>query len=190
MTQAMYAVHNTARGRHNRHHRAAAATHRGMKQHIGDGQHRLIRGRPVFLTEEMFQKYLPDLQARAAAHLLEVRTMDGRKVDLSTLEVQAAPALPPMPHFPPNSIANDEKRLGKEVIPPYVGDDQHSLPNVLPPGQLPEVLQKLADDEAAAQQVETELSEMGEDETTDGPDDETATSPEDAVSSGGKGSVP
>jgi hypothetical protein len=153
---AKYFVHNAARSRHNRSLRAAAASHQGLKQYIGGGQHRLIRGRPVALTEEKLKEYLDELKEKFAAGLIHVTTTDGHHVDLETLEVVKGIPSPPMPSFPTDSAAND-KPWG-EKIPPYVGDDQNSLPAVLPEGKLPEVLETKAAEERAAAEAEDEAA--------------------------------
>lgn len=198
--ETRYQVLNTCRGRHNRTARAMLPTHRGMKLHLNGGEHRIVRARPLILTENQFQKHLIELKAKASAQLIEVRTMDGRKVDLDTLEASAPQAIPPLPHPPLDSVALDKNAGMGEIIPPYVGDDQNSLPNVLPPGQIPEVLRKKAIEEAAEAQAKAEAAEHVGPETEDDAkidaalealatdDDEgSATSGQEEVSSGEKG---
>jgi hypothetical protein len=174
---AKYFVHNAARSRHNRSLRAAGATHQGLKQYIGGGQHRLIRGRPVALTEEKFQEYLPELKEKLAAGLIHVKTADGHHIDLETLEVAKGIPSAPLPKFPLDSAAND-KPWG-EKIPPYVGDDQNSLPAVLPEGKLPEVLEKKAAEERAVAEAEDEavlkaITDTGDEEVDPTDDTELA----------------
>lgn len=115
-----YAIHNTVRGRHNRAQRAAQPQHHRFKHYIA-GQ-RLIRGRPLTITEEQFQAGLADIKAKAAVGILEVRTPDGRLLDLETMQpVAPAPPSPPLPNPPDDSIAND-KPWG-ETIPRYPGEE-------------------------------------------------------------------
>lgn len=118
---ATYAIHSTVRSRHNRTQRAGQPVHHRFKQHIGSGQRRLIRGRPLHLTEEEFTKHLDEIKAKAAAGILEVRTMDGRKLDLSTMRPVGPAAAPPLPK-PPLDSAADDRPWGQEV-PPLPGDE-------------------------------------------------------------------
>jgi hypothetical protein len=117
-----FLIHSTVRGRHNRTQRAAQPAHHRFKQYIGDQQLRLIRGRPLALTEEAFQKALPEIKAKAALGILEVRTPGGERIDLETLQ-PVAPAAPsaPLPNPPADSIANDQP--WGETIPRYAGDE-------------------------------------------------------------------
>ncbi|HEU4635663.1 MAG TPA: hypothetical protein VFS41_05750, partial [Edaphobacter sp.] len=133
-----YNVHNVARGRGNRISRAGLPTHRGMKQYIGKAQARLVRSRPVLLTEAELLRDLEDLRARAALHLIEVRTTDGRLVDLSTLTPGEVAPSPKLPHPLLDSVANDIQGVG-EKMEPQLGDDG-SLPHILSPGEKPELL--------------------------------------------------
>lgn len=116
-----YAVHSTVRGRHNRTLRAQSPVHHTLTQHLAGGDYRLVRGRPVQLTEEKFQLLLPELREKAAAGILEVKTLDGRLVDLTTLETSTLPAPVPAPHPPLDSIAND-KPAGNPM-PQFPGGD-------------------------------------------------------------------
>jgi hypothetical protein len=127
-----YAIHNVTRGRHNRTQRAAAAQHPRFKQHIGPGQVRLLRGRPLILSDDALQAHLEELRTKVAAGLVEVRTLDGRKVDLATLAAGPAPATPPLPRPPEDSIAND-KPWGQRM-PMHEGDlpDDPSIEPKLP----------------------------------------------------------
>jgi hypothetical protein len=100
-------IHNTIRSRHNRTQRAGAATHRGMKQYIG-GTHRVIRSQPLAMSEDVFKKHLEEIKAKAKQGLIQVKTRDGRLVDLETL----TPTTPvregnPLPQPPLDSIQND-----------------------------------------------------------------------------------
>lgn len=50
---------------------------------------------------------LEDLKKKAKMGVLEVRTSDGRLVDLSTMTAAPAPAVAPLPNPPLDSAAND-----------------------------------------------------------------------------------
>ena len=103
-----YFVHNTSRSRFNRTQRAAAPEHGGHKQYIG-GEHRLVRGRPVSLTPEMFDRHLEELKAKEKVGLITVTSPDGRPIDLETKTFKtAAPVVPPLPNKPLDSIQNDK----------------------------------------------------------------------------------
>jgi hypothetical protein len=100
--------------------------------------------------------------------------MDGRKVDLETMMAERGIPSPPLPHPVLDSIANDKNEGIGQVIPPYVGDDQSSMPHILPKGQIPEVLKKKAaeermekEDAAADAEVEAAMKSLGEDEDED-----------------------
>jgi hypothetical protein len=98
---------------------------------------RLVPERRLLITETVLRKHLEELRQKCAMHILEVRTMDGRLVDLKTLTPgPAAPAVV-QPHPRLDSVAYDTPT--GQYIPPYVGDDM-SMPSVLPPGQKPSLL--------------------------------------------------
>lgn len=103
-----FAVHSMVRSRFNRTQRAQAATHARFKQHVGSDQRRLLRNRPMLLSESDLTRDRNELLEQQRAGLLEVRTLDGRLVDLETLQI--APALPaenPRPSPILDSLAND-----------------------------------------------------------------------------------
>ncbi len=110
-----YAIHNTARARHTRGVRSTNATHRGMKQYVTTGQHRLIRGRPVIVTEEVLLTNLEELRKKNKAGILEVRTLDGRILNLDTLVPPVATFPPPLPHPPLDSVARDTQNVGNPM---------------------------------------------------------------------------
>lgn len=102
-----YHVISTSRSIRTRTVRAQNATHSGLKQFIG-GTHRLIRKRPLVLSEAEVMKYLKELREKQAIGMLEVQTPDGRLVDLITFKVAPTPVTPPKPKPPLDSIANDD----------------------------------------------------------------------------------
>jgi hypothetical protein len=59
------------------------------------------------ITEEELRAHLEELRAKQKAHVLEVRTEDGRLVDLDTLVAEAPAPLPMEPHPVLDSVAND-----------------------------------------------------------------------------------
>ncbi|MHB8815795.1 MAG: hypothetical protein ACYDAE_21390, partial [Steroidobacteraceae bacterium] len=95
------------------------------------------------------------LRQKCADHVLEVRTPDGRVVDLTTMEPGTAAPKVPLPNKLLDSVARD-KPTG-QYIPPYVGDDT-SMPQVLPPGQKPALLDERAYDAGHAAAAEAAAS--------------------------------
>lgn len=162
-TTVKYAVQSVARDVKHRTHRAQLPAHLHKKHYVLDTQTRLVAGRRLLLTEAVFQRNLAELREKAAMHILEVRTLDGRLVDLSTLEVAPAMPLPLMPHPKLDSVA-DDKQVG-QYIPPYVGDDT-AMPQVLAHGEKPELLKRAEaesalDNEAADAELDAALEAQG-----------------------------
>jgi hypothetical protein len=143
MTQ--YAVHSVVRAAAHRTHRAQLPAALRKKHYLGTEQVRLMPGRPLIITEDMLRRNLEDFRSKAALHILEVRMMDGRVVDLATLEPGPAAPTPLLPHPKLDSVA-DDKQVG-QYIPPYVGDDT-AMPQVMPPGQKPSLLTDAAEQKA------------------------------------------
>jgi hypothetical protein len=139
-----YVIHNVSRGRHNRRQRAALPANPRMKQYVGAQQQRLVRGQPLIVSEEMVKRNLEELRAKHAAHMIELRTRDGRLVDLTTLEAAPAAPVEPKPHPQLDSVANDKNFAmppGFKFVPPYVGDDA-TMPTIVPEGEKPALLQQ------------------------------------------------
>ena len=103
-----YAIHSTVRSRHNRVQRAQAAQHTRLKQYILPEQYRLVRGRPIPITEQELLKNREVLLGQQRDGVLEVRTIDGRLVDLETFKtLPAAPVQNTRPNPVLDSVAND-----------------------------------------------------------------------------------
>jgi hypothetical protein len=134
-----YALHSVVRKTAFRTHRAMAAAHVRKKQFVGDTQMRLVPARRLLIGEDVLLRNLAEIRQKAADHILEVRTLDGRLVDLSTLQPGPAAPTPLLPHPKLDSVA-DDKPTG-QYIPPYVGDD-HAMPHVLQPGEKPSLLRE------------------------------------------------
>jgi hypothetical protein len=127
-----------------------------MKQYVGDLQHRLIAGRPVLVSEEMVRRNLTELKFKAAAHMIELRTRDGRLVDLNTME--AAPPAPPtiLPHPVLDSVANDKTWKyppGWKFVPPNANADG-TMPQILKDGEKPALFSDTSMDETIAAATE------------------------------------
>lgn len=121
-----YVVHNTVRARHTRSLRVLAAQHPRQRVHVGDSQMRVVRGRPLYITEEQLRRYQAELQDKAHQGVLEVRTASGQLVDLATLKVAPPPVAPPIPHVRLDSIANDDP--GPMIRIPPAGDLDETIP--------------------------------------------------------------
>lgn len=107
MAEKLYHLMNTCRSVQTRVVRANNPTHSGLKQFIG-GTHRLIRQRPLVFSEELLLQHLDEIRKKHAIGMLEVRTPDGRLVDLETLEPGPSEPTPLKPAPLQDSIANDE----------------------------------------------------------------------------------
>ena len=162
-----YVVHSVVRKVRHRTFRAQAPAAIRRKQYIGDTQARLVPGAKMYVSEEWLKRNLLELQQKHDDRIIEVRTPDGRLVDLHTLEPAAPAPVPPKPNFLPDSVARDRK-IG-QYIPPYVGDDT-AMPQVLPAGQKPDLLTQMRDDAPKAEPVAPPAP------ASDDPDLETAVS--------------
>jgi hypothetical protein len=140
----MFHIHNTSRSRFNRALRAASPEHGGHKQYIG-GEHRLVRGRPLVMSEAQIKKHLPELAAKKAQGLIDVKTPDGLSIDLRTGRV-AQPSTPslPLPNPPLDSVQRD-KPAGN-----YRPQIQGGLPETMgtgDPSKVPDLVASAVGDE-------------------------------------------
>jgi hypothetical protein len=127
----MYYVHNVTRGRHNRTQRAGQPKHHGLKQYIGGGKYRSIRGRPIALTREQVMQHIEELVKKVDAGIFELRTQDGRIVDIRTGEAAPRGASAALPRPVLDSIANDQQNVG-EQMPQFPGGDVVGTPGTEP----------------------------------------------------------
>ena len=124
--QVRYQLISVVRSRHNRSQRAALPQAPRRKQYVGDGMLRLAHGRPLIITEEVLRKNLAEIKEKASNHILEVRTMEGKLVDLDTLQPLEGTATvdgDTHPQFQLDSIANDKNFPGLDMPPSYTNDD-------------------------------------------------------------------
>lgn len=105
-----YLVHNGSRSTATRMVRASQPRHGGHKQFVCGNDHRLVRGRPVALTEEKLQEHLEELRTKASKGLIYVTTRDGRPFDLADLKPLEARRESPLPNPPLDSAARDINR--------------------------------------------------------------------------------
>lgn len=102
-----YYLHNTSRSVHTRAQRYSAPQHGGAKQFFKES--RVLRGRPVLITDAEILAHLNELKDKAAVGLIEVRSADGRKLDLSTLQLEGKVTPSPLlPHPVLDSVKNDK----------------------------------------------------------------------------------
>jgi len=161
-----YKLCSVVRSRHNRTQRAALPVKPRRKQYVGNEMIRLAHGRPTIITGETLQKNLEEIKDKVANHVLEVRTMDDKLVDLETMEAidTAAPAGETRPQFPLDSVANDKNFPGLNMPPAYPNDDL-TPPEVLEPGQKPDLFEaaetvaREADEEAQTGEAAPEAKE-------------------------------
>lgn len=122
-----YVVHSTVRSVHTRTQRAAAPIHYRRSQFILDSQRRLMPGRPVTISQADLERNLVHLQELQALGIALVKTVDGRLMDLSTLQPVSALPAPPLPHPPLDSAKNDPPR-GQAFFPApgQAGSEAHA----------------------------------------------------------------
>jgi hypothetical protein len=108
-----YLIHSAVRGRANRTLRQAAPQHARLVQYIGPRQLRLVRGRPLTLTEEELLGCLTELQSKVTQGLIEVTTADRRPFNLQTLTAAAPSVAPPKPIVVLDSVKNDKQDVGE-----------------------------------------------------------------------------
>lgn len=104
----MYLIHNTIRDPKNRTTRAKSPGTRGLKQHIMNGQRRLVTSRPVRISEDALLAHLEELKQKANQGLVRVTLMDGTPFNLDTLTAGHQASPPPLPKPLMDSISNDK----------------------------------------------------------------------------------
>lgn len=138
-----YLIHNTTHGRHNRGQRRLNPRHNTRtRTPTGD---RVLRARPRVVYRHQLEQHIEQYRALVANGSLEIRTMDGGLVDLTTFT-----ATPTLPHQPPpkeriDTLANDTP-IGipmpqfVEGIPLELSDEaaQAALDDVPPAPALPD----------------------------------------------------
>lgn len=144
-----FAIHSVVRSRHNRTRRASVAAnnrHR-FKQFVLPQQARLVRGRPVIITEQQLMEHVDELYTKEKAGILEVRTAHAhRRVDLEKIvawrddrrelettadpeighlppaAVEPPPVEPPVPN--PVTPVDEMQHVGKDWVPPFEGAEK------------------------------------------------------------------
>jgi hypothetical protein len=132
-----YVIHSGVRKRSTRLQRQQrkAGTRPKFVQRFGGTEVTIRRARPARVTEEALLRHLEALKKAEAEGRIEVRTPDGRRVDLNTLQatgpVQVSPPLP----RPLLDSAERDIPTGGHMRP------QHGTPAVTEDAALPAVLQ-------------------------------------------------
>jgi hypothetical protein len=127
-----YYIHSTVRARHTRLARMRAPKHHDLLQHIGGL--RVRRTRPVHVPKEKLMEILPQLQKAHAEGRLELRTEDGRLVDVHTGQILGKHPMPGVQPHPLLDSAARDKPTGHKTPLYYGGDplmDPSKRPSIL-----------------------------------------------------------
>ena len=141
MAETNYLVRSVARDRTNRTVRAMQVGRRGFVQKFAGGTILVRRARPARLPEAVLKANLAEFKKAVAEHLVAVTTLDGRPVDLNTLEAgPPAAASSPRPNPPLDSAKNDKnENIGYDVPPTPEGTTMNApLPELLRKSSQPE----------------------------------------------------
>lgn len=156
-----YQIHNGSRDVQTRTVRATRPTHGGLKQYIMNGTRRLIRGRPVTVTEEELKQHIDELRAKATQGILYITLLDGREVNLWTGDLgRSVPPANMRPEPPLDDAANDKQsgiamnQFAREPAPPK----EFTMP-VAPPTAAVEN-NPLVEEERTTVEVLTETAEL------------------------------
>jgi hypothetical protein len=112
----MFFVHSLVRDVRTRTLRAKMPKRARFKMYLAGGKHRLIRKRPLVLTDAAFEELLPELLEKAAVGLLEVRKEGRVLVDLDNPFPERTPPKPEKKPAPaPKKKKKEEPAPEKEV---------------------------------------------------------------------------
>lgn len=156
----MYLLHNTIRDRNTRLARLEHGSKRGMVQFVLKSRRRLVRARPLHLTEEEMLENLKELQELQRSGKAKVTLRSGVPVDLFTLrEVPVAPVANTTPNFPLDSINRDKPsgiRMDRNDQPPPV---DFVMPVEPPDAAVDDPIPDLSDEMADVDEVEDDSVE-------------------------------
>lgn len=95
-----YWLVSTVRGRTNRTARALAPTRQKFKQFVLDGKVRLVRGRPVQVTNQVLNQHKAELKSLVDQHVLEIHlgTPDGPLHTFGAAAPEVKKVEPEKPH--------------------------------------------------------------------------------------------
>lgn len=132
VTEEKFLLKNAVRGRMNRTLRAQQPVHHRLKQYIAGGKYRVIRGRPVVLKRSEVDKHFDELKTKIAAGVFDLCTLDGRLVNIDSLEpIKELGPSAPLPNPPLDSIANDQQNVGQHM-PQFPGGHVEGQPAEVP----------------------------------------------------------
>lgn len=174
-----FKVHNSVRDVKTRLQRRMAPTSPRMKQYLGGGELRVLRGRPVVLTREQLEVHLEELKERTAAGVLWVSTMDDQEVDLETLSPTMLPPAEPKAPEPVLDSANNDKNEGVgQAIPQFAGGlPLGAVPSTDAPGGIPGPLEAEQLLESAPVDPAAAPEEMAAEEPSEMPFEDPASNP-------------
>lgn len=125
-----------------RHHttrtlRAAAAEHFRRTQFVFKTQRRLIPARPITITGKELWENLEEAIKKEAQGILQIRTTDGRLVNLKTLVPGSAVPAPPA-RTPLNNLASADREPGEVFVAPgQPGYEEHAARHQPPDSEPP-----------------------------------------------------
>lgn len=118
-----YRVVSMVRRVQTRTQRATSPGRHRFKQYLFQGTdsatRRLVRSRPIDISSADLEKNLEELRTKWRAGIIEVRTMDGRTLNLDDFSVGPERLAAPLPHPPLDSVNNDTPT--GYSIPHYAG---------------------------------------------------------------------
>lgn len=163
--ETIFHIHSLVRDVTTRLDRARSPVRHRFSQMLGGGLVRLIRKRPQPVMMHTLMQLLPELKQKEALGYLKVTTLDGRRINLDTLQVVSdAPVTPPIPEKLVDVVEKDE------TFPGGVGQDFPQMPGALPRTAepvMPAVLQEIPEGTDEAPEVEVK----GEVEIAHAPDE-------------------
>jgi hypothetical protein len=126
---AFHIIINARNSRTSRTARAMSSTRSRSSQFVGGDQIRVVRSRPREVTKSWLMANIDEVRQKVQQGILDVKSLDGRSVNLDTFEI-APPiiVIPPTPQPREDTVANDTPSLGG-AVPQY--PDGTSLVDVL-----------------------------------------------------------
>lgn len=122
-----YKLINTSSMPHTKAARVAAPGRAHKKLFLG-GSLRVVSGTPTIVSEEVLQLHIVQIKEKLKSGELEVRTLDGRLVNLEDLKPGEGAPTPKAPDFPLDSAKNDKNE--------GIGENLAQFPGGIPVGSL------------------------------------------------------
>lgn len=169
-----FLLHNGSRSRNTRMLRASQPEHGGHKQYVLGSDHRLVRGRPLRLSEDMVKRHLKELVEKESKGLVYLTTLQLVPVDMATLQVIAEPVPVSPPPAPRLDSAKFDAPSGERMNPTY-GESpppaEFTMPVAAPTAALennPLVVEKVEEVAVVEAPVEDSVEEPTEENTSPG----------------------